>query len=144
MEQVKVARHFDAPAERVWEVYTDHARWSEWAGFPKSWIEKPGVPLTNGSGCVRGFGAMGSKTFETIHEFDPPHRMTYSILKGGLPIADHFGEVSFEPDGDGSRIVWQCRFRSRVPLMGLVLQRFITRFFRNALDGLAKHSFPDA
>ena len=33
----------------------------------------------------------------------------------------------------GTRVVWRCRFESRIPGLGGVFQALITRFFRNAL-----------
>jgi hypothetical protein len=52
--------------------------------------------------------------------------------------------VTFEPDGDGTRVVWRCRFDSRIPGLGGLMRRFVTRFFRSALEGLAQRRFPDA
>ena len=69
--------------------------------------------------------------------------MTYRLVSGGLPMKDHLGEVTFEPDGEGTRVVWRCRFDSRIPGLGGLLQRFVTRFFESALEGLARRHFPD-
>ena len=69
--------------------------------------------------------------------------MTYRIV-GGLPfLRDHFGEVDFSPDGDGTLVVWRCRFAPRIPGLGGLLRRMIERTFRGALEGLAKHRFPE-
>jgi hypothetical protein len=78
-----------------------------------------------------------------VLEFEPPRRMTYRVVSGGLPMKDHLGEVLFEPDGAGTRVVWRCRFASRIPGLGGLQQRLVTRFFRAALDGLARRHFPD-
>ncbi len=144
MQRVEVERRFSAPVQAVWDVYTDHAGWSAWAGFQNSWLEVPGDTDRNGSGAVRGFGANGVKVFEEVIDFDPPKRMTYRVVRGGLPMKNHLGEVVFEPDGDGSRIVWRCRFDSKVPGLGPLLRFVVRRVFRGALEGLARHSFPDA
>jgi uncharacterized protein YndB with AHSA1/START domain len=143
MTSVDVERHFTAPVEEVWKVYTDHAGWSAWAGFSKSKLEVEGNPDRNGTGAVRAFGSGGITTFEEILEFDPPRRMSYRVIKGGLPMKNHHGEVVFEPEGDGTRVTWCCRFDSKVPGLGWLMGAFVTRFFRAALDGLASHSFPD-
>ena len=60
------------------------------------------------------------------------------------PIRDHMGEVHFEPDGDGTRLVWRCHFNSRIPGLGGAIRWFIARMFRNALESLARRHFPDA
>jgi carbon monoxide dehydrogenase subunit G len=109
VQRVEVVRRFSAPPQAVWDVYTDHAGWSEWAGIGKSWLEVAGDP----------------------------------DRKGGGPMKNHLGEVIFEPDGDGTRVVWRCRFDSRIPGLGGLMRRFVTRFFRSALEGLAHRCFPD-
>jgi uncharacterized protein YndB with AHSA1/START domain len=57
MPSVEVERRFAASVEEVWRVYTDHAGWSAWAGFSKSWLEVEGKPDRNGAGAVRGLAA---------------------------------------------------------------------------------------
>jgi uncharacterized protein YndB with AHSA1/START domain len=133
MQHVEVTRRYNAPIQKVWDVYTDHARWSEWAGTPGSKLVKEGSPDRNGVGAVRGF-AGGMR--EEVLEFEPNKRMTYTVVAGFMPMKSHLGEVDFAPDGDGTRITWRCRFESGLPLVGSLLQRFITRFFTRALAGL--------
>jgi hypothetical protein len=47
---------------------------------------------------------------EEVLTFEPPHRMTYAIVRGGGPIADHRGDVAFEPRD------WRDRCRLAVPV----------------------------
>lgn len=138
MQQVEVARRFPVLPERVWEVYTDYARWSEWAGFPKSWLEREGDTERNGSGAVRGFSGAGISLYEQVLEFDPPKHMTYRIVRGGFPLRNHLGEVRLEPVGEGTLVTWRCQFDSAIPGLGGLLRRGIERVFRNALAGLAR------
>jgi hypothetical protein len=70
--------------------------------------------------------------------------MTYRVVRGGPPLKNHLGEVCFEPDGEGTRVVWRCRFDSRIPGLGWLLRLGISKIFRDALDGLARRSFPDS
>ncbi len=143
MPSVEVERYFAAPVEEVWRVYTDHAGWSAWAGFSKSWLETEGKPDRNGTGAVRGFASGRVTVFEEVLEFDPPKRMTYQVVRGGPPMKNHHGEVICEPEGDGTRVTWRCRFDSKIPGLGWLMRFFVTRVFRTALDGLAAHAFPD-
>lgn len=136
MQHVEVIKTIDAPVEQVWNRYTDHVSWTQWAGFGKVRLEKQGVPPPNGVGCVRVFTSAG--LHEEVLSFDAPRRMTYRIVKGTVPIKDHLGDVSFEAQGNGTRIVWRCQFESRIPGLGGLFRMFITRTFRNALDGLEK------
>ena len=142
MQHIEVKRHFSAPPDRVWDAYTDHADWKNWAGFTSSWLEKHGSPDKNGMGCIRGFGSNGVNVYEQVVEWEPKKRFAYRIIKGGLPMKDHYGETMFAPDGDGTLVTWRCRFDSRVPGLGRVMKMFVERIFRNALAGLAKRHFP--
>ena len=143
MQRVEVSRRFRASPQDVWEVYTDHASWEQWAGVGRSRLASPGAPDPNGVGAVRHLGPAGFAAVEEVLEFEPPKRMTYRVVKGGLPMKNHLGEVRLEPDGEGTRVVWTCRFESRIPLLGGPMRAVVTRVFRGALEGLAKHHFPD-
>jgi len=138
MQHVEVVRRLPQPPERVWEVYTDHGSWREWAGFQRSWLEREGEPDRNGVGAVRGFGSGPVDVFEEVLEFEAPRRMVYAVVRGGLPMKNHRGEVQLEPSDGGTRVVWRCRFEPRVPGTGWLLRLAVTRVFRQALAGLAR------
>jgi len=143
MHTVEVTRTFSAKPEQVWKVYTDHAGWSAWSGMTHSSLEVQGKPHKNGTGAVRCLGSRGMNIFEEILDFEPPRRMTYRVVKERLGMKNHLGEVLFEPSGNGTKITWRCRFDSKIPGLGPVMRVLITRVFRTALDGLARHCFPD-
>lgn len=141
MQHVDVTHRFAAPVDAVWDKYTDHADWKNWAGFSNSWLEKEGSPDRNGVGCIRGFGSNGVNVYEQVVEWDPKKRFAYRIIRGGLPMKDHYGETLFAADGDGTVVTWRCRFDSRIPGLGWPMQMFVSRIFRNALAGLDKRYF---
>ncbi len=138
MQKVEVVRTIAAPIQKVWDVYTDHASWKEWAGMGRSFLEKEGSPDRNGVGAVRGLGSGPVVAYEEVLEFEPPHRMVYTVLRGGLPMKNHRGEVVFEAQGDATRVVWRCRFESRIPGLAAPMRIAVTRVFRQALAGLAR------
>lgn len=138
MQQVEVHHHLRAPIERVWARYTDHASWTTWAGLGRVTLAREGTPAPNGSGCVRQFAAGGMGLQEEVLTFEPPHRMTYRICRGGGPIADHHGEVLMQPRDGGTDVTWRCRFRSRLPGLGGLMRLGIARTFRGALRGLER------
>jgi uncharacterized protein YndB with AHSA1/START domain len=144
MQEVEVVRRFPEPPERVFAVYTDHAGWSAWAGVGSSRLARPGRTHPNGSGALRVLGPGPFAAHEEILEFDPPKRMSYRLVRGPLPLRDHQGEVCFQPDAGGTRLVWRCRFESRVPGLGPLLRAIVTRVFRRALDGLATRGLAGA
>lgn len=143
MQHVEMKRTFSATPEQVWNVYTDHANWKAWSGVSHSSLEVVGKPDRNGTGAVRCLGTYKMNALEEILEFDPPRRMTYRVVKGGLGMKNHLGEVFFDPAGDGTKITWRCRFDSKVPGFSRIMRGIVTRVFRDALDGLARHCFPD-
>ncbi|HEY8042481.1 MAG TPA: SRPBCC family protein [Polyangiaceae bacterium] len=133
MHTVEVERIIPAAPEAVFDRYTDHAGWSDWAGAGKVTLAREGTPERNGVGCVRAFqSALGLQ--EEVVEFDRPRAMAYRIVRGGFPVKDHRGEVHFEPHERGTRIVWRVEFGSRIPLTGGV----IAAFLRRAFDGLLR------
>ena len=142
MQEIEVEHRYAAPPQAVWDVYTDHAGWKNWAGMPHSRLTRTGSPDPNGVGCIRELGAGPGKALEEIVEFEPPKRMTYRVVGGIMPVRNHLGEVLFEADGAGTRIVWRCRFESKIPGLGWVLRRGIAAFFQNALKGLERVHFP--
>lgn len=144
MQHIHVERFIHGTPEAVFDTYTDHVGWADWGGLSDASIAKEGHPEPNGSGCVRVFGPPKFAAYEEVLEFERPKRMTYRVLRGGIPIKNHRGEVHFEAEGTGTRIRWDVRFDSKIPGLGLVLRLGLTRFFKGVLDGLAEHRFPDA
>lgn len=135
---VEVAHRYDAPVKDVWDAYTDHAHWREWAGTPGSRLVREGDLDRNGSGAVRAFTG-GVR--EEILSFEPPKRMSYRVT-AGMPMKNHQGEVIFEADGPGTRVTWRCEFECRIPGLGGVMRRGVESTFRRALRGLERHRFP--
>ncbi len=143
MQKVVVIRDFAAEPQAVWDVYTNHSRWNEWTDIRHSSLEVEGHPQKNGRGAIRRFGGFGVYAHEKIIDFDPPRKLTYTVLKGGLPMKYHLGEVLLEPNGGHTKLTWNCTFDSKIPGLGWLFRLYVYYFFRSALDGLAKHSFPD-
>lgn len=138
MQQVEVSKIIHAPLQNVWDRYTDHVSWTQWAGLGKVRLAREGVPPPNGVGCVRVISSGGIEVHEEVLTFEAPRRMTYRVVKGGIPIRDHLGDVQFEALNDATRIVWRCQFNSKIPGLGGAFRWLVTRLFRNALNGLAK------
>jgi len=141
VQHVEVTRRFSALPQAVWDVSTDHAGWKDWAGFATSRLETEGSPDRNGVGAVRVLGSGGVNAIEEITEFDAPKRMVYRLVGGAAPLKNHQGELVFEPDGEGTRVTWRCRFDSKIPGLGFLMRAGISRMFARALAGLERHSF---
>lgn len=112
--EVVSERRIPQPIETVFARYTDHAGWTAWAGLGRVELVQEGKSERDGEGAVRAF-ALAPGLREAITRFEPPTLMRYSVIAGGYPLDDHEGEVRFEPDGSGTRVIWRVAFRSRLP-----------------------------
>ena len=137
-QRVEAEAVIPAPLEAVWRRYTDHARWSEWAGVGRSRLVRAGRDQRNGVGAVRALGPPPFAAIEEVLEFEPPHRLVYTVRRGPLPMRGHRGEVEFEARGAATRVVWRCAFDSIVPGLGPLMRLAVTRVFRGALAGLVR------
>jgi hypothetical protein len=137
MQHVEVSRSFSQPIEVVFRRYTDHSSWGEWAGLGRVWLASEGTGERNGIGCVRGF-SLSPGLREQVIVFEPPRRMEYRVIAGAFPLTDHHGEVDFDPDGAGTRVIWRVSFRSRIPLTGGLVRRGLTMLFNRILANLAR------
>lgn len=135
MIKIEATRHIPARPSEVWSVYTDHATFWRFMGPAK--IEREGHDDPNGSGCIRALGPGRFAAREEILDFDPPKRLSYTVLPGGPPLRNHFGEVVFEEESGGTRVVWHARFESRIPGLGFILRIVVQRVFDRALRHLA-------
>jgi hypothetical protein len=138
MRHVEVQQFVEAPVQAVWDRYTDHVSWTEWAGMGRVRLERQGTPPPNGVGAVRAISSAGVTVYEEVLTFEPPHRMTYRVVRGGVPMRDHLGEVVFVPQGTGTLVTWRCRFSSSIPGLGPLFQALVTQLFRRALRNLAR------
>jgi uncharacterized protein YndB with AHSA1/START domain len=124
-----VSRHVAADPTTVWNVISDHTGMTQWTPFRKAVLEVPGHPFPNGVGAVRALHLLGPPTREQILDFEPPHRLRYRLLSG-LPFSDYVGEITVDPEGTGTRLSTELRFRTRIPgtqLFGPVAIRVATR-----------------
>ena len=139
MAKIELVRRLAAPPQPLGDLFTDHASWSQWAGYRKAWLVREGEPEKNGRGAIRGMVAPnGAEIREEILDFEPPRRVTYTMTQSPLPIKDHLTEVLLEPDGDGTRLVWRCRFKSRVPGLGWIFRLMMTPVFKDLIARLEK------
>lgn len=137
MNSVTVDRYFPFPVAKVWQRYTDHEGWSDWAGLGRVRLLREGAPERNGVGAVRSFSSSPGLREEVV-AFDAPRVMHYRVTAGPMPFDRHLGQVVFASEGDGTRLTWRVSFRCRVPGLGWVMERGLTLLFGRmlaALDG---------
>lgn len=114
-----------APIEVVWHIVQDHEGMGELlppggARAGKPWLSEEGSPERNGVGAVRRFGKM--PLGERVLEFEPPHRLVYTIEDA--PIRGYRGNVELTERSDGGTdIVWRGSFDKPSGIVGEITAR---------------------
>jgi uncharacterized protein YndB with AHSA1/START domain len=132
-------RQVSAPVETVFEVLTDHRRYSEITPLRKSVLEREGEPAPNGVGAIRKLSAIGPPLLEETIAYEAPRRFSYKLLSG-LPLRDHVGTVELTPQGGGTRVVYAVRTTPTVPLVGGAVVAVVKQGIKALLSGIAKES----
>ena len=135
MKTVRVAQHFRAPRQVVWDMLTDHQRLPEWTPLKRVTLDKEGTDHRDGVGAVRRMSGAGPTILEEVLAFDPPSSYEYT-LRAGAPIRDHRGTVTFSDAGGGTDVTWTVRFRPVVPGIGWLVELAL----KQALSGLLKNA----
>jgi hypothetical protein len=63
---------------------------------------------------------------ETVTEFIPSERIVYKITKGS-PLRGHVGVMTFAPDGEGTRFLYDIRLASPIPGLAALVRLSLTR-----------------
>lgn len=132
-------RQVAAPPETVFEVLTDHARYSEITPLRKSALEREGEPAPNGVGSIRVLSAVGPPLREETIGYEPSVRFSYTLLSG-LPVRDHVGTVELRPQDGGTAVVYAVRTQPTLPLVGGAVVAVVKQGVKALLDGVAKES----
>ncbi len=127
-----------APPGAVFEVLADATRWKDWAGsmITVSEWDREGDPAPGGVGAVRKLGRPPAYALEQILEYDPPHHMAYTIVRG-IPVRGYHADIDLvaTPDG-GTTIRWSGAFEPKIPgtgaMFAAVLGRIVQGYGRAA------------
>ncbi|MDX1511898.1 MAG: SRPBCC family protein [Nitriliruptorales bacterium] len=111
-----------APIKVVWDIVQDHEGMGVLlppggARAGKPWLAQEGSPDRNGVGAVRRFGKM--PLAERVVEFEPPHKMVYTIEEA--PIQGYRGTIELSERADGGTdIAWSGSFDKPSGVVGAV------------------------
>ena len=139
MASFTFTREIAAPAETVFEVLTDHRRYTELTPLRKAELEREGTPAPNGVGAIRKLTAVGPPMREEVIAFEAPSRFSYTVLSG-LPVRDHVGTVELSSNGNGTKMVYAVRTHPTLPLVGFAVVAAIKRAIGGLIDGVASES----
>ena len=133
---IREERLFNASVESVWAVVSEHRRLPEWLtpGL-RVRVEPEGVPAPNGVGAVRVMERGRYRGMEKVVVFEPPHRLSYTVVTG-FPVVDHLGEMVLEPCEGSTRLVWTVTFSPRYPGTGWLLNAIVKRVLHKGLERL--------
>jgi uncharacterized protein YndB with AHSA1/START domain len=134
-----LTREIAAPAEIVFEVLTDHRRYSELTPLRRSELEREGEPAPNGVGAIRKLTAVGPPMREEVIAYEAPRRFSYTVLSG-LPVRDHVGTVELAESDDGTKMVYAVRSQPTIPVVGGVAIAVIKQAIKGLIDGVATES----
>ncbi len=136
MASFTLLREVAAPPEVVFDVLTDHRRYSELTPLRRSALEREGDPAPNGVGAIRVLSAVGPPMREEVIAYERPHRFSYKVLSG-LPVRDHVGTASLEAVGDGTKVTYALRTTPTIPYAGVVVMLVLKRAISQLLDGVS-------
>jgi uncharacterized protein YndB with AHSA1/START domain len=139
MASFRYVRQVAAPPEIVFDVLTDHRRYTEITSLRKAELEREGEPAPNGLGAIRVLTVAGPPMREEVIAYERPYRFAYKILSG-LPVRDHVGTVELQPSGDGTEIVYAVKTTPTIPLGGLVFMPVLKKAIRDLIGGVSKES----
>jgi uncharacterized protein YndB with AHSA1/START domain len=132
-------RRVAAPPEIVFDVLTDHRRYTEITPLRKAELEREGEPAPNGVGAIRRLTAVGPPMREEVLAYEPGRRFSYKLLSG-LPVRDHVGTVELTPEGSGTHVVYAVRTTPTLPLVGGTFLIGMKFGIKQLLGGVAKES----
>jgi uncharacterized protein YndB with AHSA1/START domain len=140
MASFTYVRQAAAPPETVFDVLTDHRRYTEITPLRKAELEREGEPAPNGLGAIRVLSALpGPPMREEVIGYERPRRFSYKILSG-LPVRDHVGTVELRPKDGGTEITYAVKTTPTIPLAGPVFMAVLKKAIRDLIAGVSKES----
>ncbi len=134
MVDVQVSERVAAPAAAVWEILSDFggvARYSP--GIEHCEVRGEGV------GAVRALTLPGGATLEErLESLDPAaRRLSYSIVRGPIPVKNYLATIEVREEGSGCRIDWGSAFEP-VGLDDERARSMIEGVYRGGIAGVRK------
>lgn len=130
MQTIHVARDFDADADTVFDVISDHAGYTRLPGVRQAYLRQDGDPQRNGVGAERVIRLPAMTLVERITEYSPGKALAYRIIEWPLP-ATHLGaRMLLQPlgnDGARTRVHWSSRVRGRSPIARDLVAGIVSR-----------------
>lgn len=135
-QRIDVVQEFRQPVEEVFAYLADHNNLTKVFGIPVKRV-RDGMGDVNGVGSVRSMGFAPLAVEETVVGVVPNQSIDYEITRGGGPITNHHGRLSFTKTASGSRVQWSITFDSPLPLVGPVVRQVLKQGLTMGLRKIA-------
>jgi uncharacterized protein YndB with AHSA1/START domain len=139
IHHIKMYQEYNAPIEKVFEAFGDHANMGKILGQKITRIvDSKDANNINGVGSVRKIHIPLFGFEETIRKCEKPNRIEYQISKGS-PLSHHYGTMIFTslPNGKTS-LDYSIELGSKLPLMGVILQNALNTLIGGSIKKYAK------
>jgi uncharacterized protein YndB with AHSA1/START domain len=118
MRTVHVTRTIAAPAEDVFDLLADHARYDRFRGIRGSDLLSEGNPPPNGVGAMRRVLIGPLRFDEEITGYERPRKLDYLIVNINSPLEHKGGHIRLSEEGGSTTVEWRSEFRVPVPVVG--------------------------
>jgi hypothetical protein len=139
IHEIKLYQEFDAPVEKIWEAFNDHANFGKMMGQNiKRVVDSNDAGNVNGLGSVRQIKLPLLPFEETIVKSEKPNCIEYKITKG-TPLNYHYGSMQFKSiPGGKSAIDYSIKLGSKIPLLGGVIANALGKGIGSGLKNYAR------
>ena len=141
---IEAKAHSNASREAVWALVADAEGWSRWGAWSSVEIRREGNPPPAGLGAIKALTSQTRRPIVSVEEitvFEPPARLGYKLIEGGLPLRDYVASITLEPAAEGGTdITWRSQFNAKIPLTGGMFRRALGRFIQATAERLAREA----
>ncbi len=126
MLKIRVEYVLHKSPDEVFAAITDHENYKNFPGFDASELLELGKTERNGEGALRLLRT-GRTTFkERITCFERPSKMSYHCEEvTPISLRHDRGDITMEPIGDKTRVIWISEGHVTIPLIGSFVDRLI-------------------
>lgn len=137
MQTVQLTQESTRSVADLYAALADHDRLGGVLGVPVKRI-KEGKTSLNGIGSVRRIGMGPVAIEETVVGAVVDKSIDYKITKGGWPVKDHHGRLTFKAlPGGGSQVQWRIDLDAAVPGAAVLIKQLLSIGIGRGLKKLA-------
>ena len=136
---ITIEHRAQADRDAIWALLADVTTWADWGEWDATRLQTAAPDGGPGVGAVRELHLGRTRSIERVTAFDPPHRMTYALVGGNIPVRDYEGEVLLEPaPGGGTTIRWRSTFRPKLPGTARIVEGRLRPFLLETAQRLGR------